>query len=246
LREKLSVKAVAYYSVIAVIAIMLLSVSKTWLIISIGIVAANALIAAGWGVAAVAFVAGSAFFLLQWLKSRRLYRASAPFGNPSMQEEQNQAVIRSEITRLQNQRPKLKRLLSHGLSQMHSIDRKQASLKEILTRNDAAHVGEVASTLDSAEQAVCKNLIRVINRAVLWDPLEASKPGKEQIYEEHVRYMEQILEKNEAILTMCDTMLSEAVSFLGERKGSADEGAAELAAMTETLQSLRAMNGADE
>jgi hypothetical protein len=210
------------------------------------IVAANALLRGGWILLACVFLAGSGVLFAGWRKSRRFELDAAYPVSFALDKEQSPAAIRGELTRLSGSRPKLKDLLALGLSQMDSIDRKQAKLKEILDRNGVTSMSEVISTLDGAEQTLCQNMVRVLNRAILWDPLEANKPGKEAVFEGHRKYMSRILDKNESMLTMCDTLLAETVSYLGEKTSDADDGALGLAAMTEVMRSLRGMTGDGE
>jgi hypothetical protein len=211
-----------------------------------GIVAADVLLLGGRILLVCAFLAGSAAFLIQWRKARQLERSAAYSVKLSLDKEQRPEVIRGEITRLLGVRPRLKESLTLGLAQMDSIDRKQARLREILDRSDTASLNEVVSTLDGAEQTVCRNLVRVLNRAILWDPYEANKPGKEAVFEGHKKYIGRILDKNENVLTMCDTLLAETVSYLGEKTSDADDGALGLMAMTEVMRSLRGMDGGEE
>jgi hypothetical protein len=246
LRKKGLRKAALFYACIAAGAAALRLINRTWLIITVGIVAADALLRGGWALLACAFLTGSGVLFAGWRKSRRLERGAAYSVRFSLDKEQDPAVIRGEITGLLGVRPKLKELLTQGLSQMDSMDRKQAKLKEILDRNSASSLNEVVSTLDGTEQTVCKNLVRVLNRAILWDPYEANKPGKEAIFDEHKKYIGRILDKNESILTMCDTLLAETVSYLGEKTSGADDGALGLAAMTDVMRSLRGMESGDE
>ncbi|MDR1203944.1 MAG: hypothetical protein LBL26_00470 [Peptococcaceae bacterium] len=244
--EKWLRKAGIFYGCVAAGAVILRLIDRTWLIISMGIVTADALLLGGRILLACVFLAGSAVLFTGWRKSWQLERSAAYAVKLSLDKTQSPGVIRGEITRLLGVRPRLKEPLTLGLSQMDSIDRKQAKLKEILDRNDAASLNEVVSTLDEAEQTVCKNLVRVLNRAILWDPYEANKPGKEAVFEGHQRYIGRILDKNESILTMCDTLLAETVSYLGEKTSGADDGALGLVAMTEVMRSLRGMDGGDE
>lgn len=246
MRKKWLRNAVIFYGCVAAGAAALCLADRTWLIITMGIAAANALRTGGWILLACVFLAGSAVLMVRRRKSRQLERIAAYSVKLSLDKKQNPEVIRGEITRLTEVRPRLKEPLALGLSQMDSIDRKQAKLKEILDRNDAAALNEVVSTLDETEQTVCKNLVRVLNRAILWDPYEANKPGKEAVFEGHKKYIARILDKNENILTMCDTLLAETVSYLGEKSADADGGALGLMAMTEVMRSLRGMDGGDE
>jgi hypothetical protein len=125
---------------------------------------------------------------------------------------------------------------------MDSIDRRQDKLREILTRNDADSLEEVVTTLDAAEQTICRNMAKMLNRVILWDQNESSKPGKEAVFAGHEKYIGQILEKNEDILTMCDALLTETVSYLNERASGENDGAYELEAMTKVMRSLRGLN----
>jgi hypothetical protein len=235
-----------FYAGIAVCALILCLINRTWLIITIGIAATDILLTGGKILLACAFLAGVAVSLIRWQKTKGLQQESPQAVVFSLDKQQEPALIRKELTRLISIRPRLKDLLTWGLAQMDSIDRKQAKLKEILDRNQVASMNEVVSTLDGAEQTLCKNLVRVLNRGILWDPHEVNKPGKAAVFEEHKRYIGQILDKNENILTMCDTLLAETVSYLGEKTYDADDGALGLKAMTEVMHSLRGMDSGGE
>jgi hypothetical protein len=244
MRKKILVVAVAFYVIAAAGAIAAGTVSRTQLIIDVGIAAADIIIASGWALAACAFLAGTCIIVSKRRVLRPHVHAQRRKEYP-LNSKIKPADIREEIARLLALRPELKGFLAPGISQMDSIDRKQDKLGEILARNDAGSLEEVAVTLDSAEQALCKNMVKMLNRAILWDHQEADKPGKEAVFESHKKHIGTILGKNEDILTMCDALLSETVGYLNERSSGDNDGAYELEAMTRVMRSLRGLNSDD-
>lgn len=77
---------------------------------------------------------------------------------------------------------------------------------------------------------------------ILWDPLEWNKPGKESIYEGHRAYIGKLLEQGDEILSKCDILLAETVSYLDEKDANVDSGRLHLDVMTQTIQSLRSIS----
>jgi hypothetical protein len=228
----------------ALAALLFAGANRTELIVWMGVRGAGASLAAARAALALAFLAGNA---LLGRGALREARASKPAREVSLNLNvgQNRAMdppaVRQELLRVARERPRLARMLHDGALQLDSMDRKQAKLKEIL-RNSSASAGfarEIPVAVDETEQLICQNLAKVLNRAVLWDPNEAGRQDKAQIYEGHLDYIARHLARNEDALNACDALLAEMLNYMDERGVGGNEGAETLAAMTEALQNLR-------
>jgi hypothetical protein len=238
--------AVAYYIAILMLIVVPRIVGRTRLIISIGVTATDALFLITRVASGLAVAAGLVYHIKGLLKKHKARLAAKKVENLAafpLDKAIDTAAIREELSRQMTERPKLSNILAQVLSQMDSMDRKQAKLNEILVRNNNSTLGEAVSTLDAAEQTLCRNTLKILNRVLLWDTLEADNPGKKALYEEHENYFRKTLATNDKILTMCDTLLVETACYLNERSSGVDDGSVELEAMTSVIRSLRGMTG---
>ena len=189
----------------------------------------------------ILFVAGNVVWGRSLLRKRR--ELAPPEPPPVMELDSSEPAgpeqIRRELHSFRKVRPALQDQIDAAIAQMDSMDRKQAKLRELFRRNRISSLGEVETTIDDVELCMCRNLVKLINRMVLWDPLEWNKPGKEPIYAEHRAYIQKMLAKNDAILSKCDILLVETVSYMDEKDSDMDSGQLHLDVMTETIQSLR-------
>lgn len=224
----------------AVLALLL--TDKNNLIIRLGIVAAQALQKVGWVAAGALFVAGNGVILAKMLGQRKTPTPRQMPIEIFPKDRVDPDYIRQELTRFSQERPALRQQIAEALAQMDSIDRKQAKIGNIFERNQVGSLGEVASTVDDAEHGICLNMVKIINRMILWDPMEWNKPGKEEIYAGHMAYIQKCLSRNEEILSKCDILLSETVSYIDEQNSGSDSKQLHLDVMTETIQSLRQIN----
>ena len=231
-------------AVLVILALLFSMVSRTELIIRIGVAGANAVVAGGWillGLLAVAGNTGCAVLALRRRKQQRL-EASPPLLTLEQKEAADAEKIRAELLKYQKELPALRAEISQALAQMDSMDRKQAKLQEVFARNRVQSLSEVAQTIDETEQGMFRNLTRMINRITIWDPLEADDPARAGIYRGYRGDIQSALARNEELLSMCDKLLGETVSYVDERNENTMDDRLQLQVMTETIQTLRNIN----
>lgn len=237
-----------FNAIVILLAIVLAATDRSNLIVNMGILLANLLMTGGWILVGAAFVVGNIVFLLKVLRERR-NRAIAEARSMPVEVSPKDALdperLRQEFAHFYKQRPALQEQITAAIAQMDSMDRKQAKLKSIFERNHVSSLDEVEVTINDAEQVLCQNMAKLINRIILWDPLEWNKPGKEKIYAEHRAYMLQLLAQGDDILSKCDVLLAETVSYMDEKDAGVDSGRLHLDVMTETIQSLRSIGSVE-
>lgn len=233
--------AIIFNVIIVILAVVLTLIDPDNLIISVGIIFANYILIGGWILLGVLFVLGNLVSFLRWRREKRnqdIAAARAMSIERSSKETLNPKVLREELEHFYKQRPALQEQITAAIAQLDSMDRKQAKLREIFERNHVKTLDEVEATVNDAEQVLCRNMAKLINRIILWDPLEWNKPGKEKIYESHRVYMKKLLDQCEEILSKCDILLAETVSYLDEKDAGLDSDKLHLDVMTETIQLL--------
>ena len=76
----------------------------------------------------------------------------------------------------------------------------------------------------------------VINRALLCDPEEKNTRRQDAVYRQHAQAMQVFLMENEEILNRCETLLTETVQYVEEKKAGRD--GMDLQIMTDVIRSL--------
>lgn len=231
---------------LAVLAVILATLNRSTLIIYFGVAGAGALTVALWAVLGVLAVGLNLFWLRRALKSRKRPAKALDVASFTSNGRIETDALRAELEKYRRERPALEEPLQQAVAQMNSMDRKQEKLKELFERNQVVSLGDVDATLDDTEQAMCGNIAKIVNRAILWDPLEWDKPEKREIYAEHRAYIQQMLAQNDQVLLMCDRLLSETVQYVDEKSTRPDSGQMHLEVMTETVQTLRKLNSHED
>lgn len=219
-------------------------IDKADLVIYFGVVIADIITAAVWIGIALLFLINNIQMILRLICSNRKQplpiELTITYDKAIAPED-----IRKEIARYRRERPALQDCFDHATAQMDSIDRKQAKIKQLFDKNAIGTLNDVIHVVDDAEQAICRNMIKILNRAILWDPMEWNQRGKERIYAQHRAYILQYLERNNQILEKCDILLSETVDYVNEKDSANDNGQLHLDVMTETIQTLKSINNTD-
>ncbi|MDR0886955.1 MAG: hypothetical protein LBN22_11520 [Clostridiales Family XIII bacterium] len=238
--KKLINKLIGFNILIVILAIVgiFLTINEVTLIIYIGVRATAFLVPFVWIVTIGVFLGGN---ISLYVKNRK-YLPQRPKPAPKPIQEDfdytNPNHIRSELNRLLTERPLLQSRLEDCLLQMDNIDRKQAKLDEILKRtSEESSLSEVVSTIDEAEKSLCKNLAKVINRAILWDPIEARKAENQIEYQTYRDYIDKYIALNKSILKQSDVLLFETINYIDEKDNGAS-GEVGLKAMTDAIRSL--------
>jgi hypothetical protein len=216
---------------------------KVALIIALGLKAANLLILCNIIVPAVLFVAGNSFLIV---KNRKQFVREKPKEVTLTSGKEDKVApenIRRDLKALIASNPELAGMLNECFLQMDSIDNKQAKLKDVLARNDFGALREVGNSIDEAEVHICKNLSKIVDRAIMLNSLERESAEKSMIVEENRNRIRGILKANNEILSLCDILLTESINYLDEKNSSGDSGQLNLTAMTEAIQTLRTLNG---
>jgi hypothetical protein len=193
------------------------------------------------------FVAGNAILLI---RNRKLFkRSKQPQPLPPLmtvgEGKHDPGNIRKDLQTLMTVNPEWSALLSEGIAQLDSIDKKQAQLKDVLARNDSGALNEVENAIDEAEVCLSKNLSKVVDRAIMLNSLERVSPEKDAILQENENRMTAILKKNAEVLSLCDILLTESINYLDEKDASVNSGALNLEAMTDAIRTLRTLNGSE-
>ena len=221
------------------------NLNKVSLIVSMGLKAANFFL--GLNVAAIAmlFLLGNFLVIYRGVKKLRKSKPAPPKVTviSDMENKHDPFRIRNDLSALQNGRPEFVRCLMEGITQLDNIDTKEAKLQEIRSRNEAGALKEVADSLQDAEEGICKNLSKIIDRAILIDSLEKDSPHRDSIYSENLNRMRSILDLNAETLTLCDVLLTETINYLDEKNASGGATGEGLMAMTEAIHTLRQMSG---
>ena len=216
--------------------VAVLRLDRTALIIRYGLISADRLILLArvlWGALFIAVHVG----LLLGARRAAAKRAAAPLQlNFAPDQPLEPDAIRAELMRFQAQRPQLAALPEQGASQLDKIRSKKSKMAEILQRNDVALLGQASGALLDAEQTLCRKLVLVINRALLCDPEEKNTRRQDAVYRQHAQAMQVFLMENEEILNRCETLLTETVQYVEEKKAGRD--GMDLQIMTDVIRSL--------
>ena len=216
--------------------VAVLRLNRTALIIRYGLIRADRLILWAWILLGVLFLAAHIWLLISSLAAAKR-RAAAPIPlNFAPDQQLEPTAIRAELARFKVQRPQLAALLDQGESQLDNIRRKKDKMAEILQRNDVALLGQASGALLDAEQTLCRKLVLVLNRALLCDPEEKNTRRRDAVYEEHARAMQVFLLENEEVLNRCETLLTETVQYVEEKKAGRE--GMDLQIMTDVIRSL--------
>jgi flagellar hook-basal body complex protein FliE len=228
---------------IAWVLIFFLAVDKVALIISVGVRAADLILVAAAAATAIVFVGGN---LLIFARNRRVLfppkvkKVVLTSGKDAKISPDN---VRRDLKTLIDSNTGLSSLLSEGIAQMDSIDKKQAKLGEILERNDSGVLKQVADSIDEAEVSLCANLTKIIDRAIMLNSLEQDSSERAAVYSENVNRISQILKANSETLSLCDVLLTESINYLDDKNESGGGGDISLEAMTTAIKTIRTMNG---
>jgi hypothetical protein len=214
----------------------LLRIDRTEWIIRMGILQADRQITVSWIVWIALAVLLNLVLLLTWIKRRKRVMAEPIKLTFSPDKVQNPSEMQKELTRFITERPQLEPLLQQGLDQLENIARKKEKMSEILDRNEVSLLSEASNALGDAEQTLCRKLILVLNRALLCDPEEENIRRKQDVYAEHVRYIQTFLSENEDVLNRCEKLLAETVRYVEEKKAGGEE--LDLQIMTDVIHSL--------
>lgn len=216
--------------------IWLLTLSRTEMIIRYGIRSADTLHVVYWVVWGLLAVGLNALYMIGARRAKRL-RDAAPIRLTFSQDKAlSPAEIRAELTRYIGERPQLAPLLTQGLAQLDNIDRQQARMAELIERNELTLLSQAQEALTSAEQTLCRKLALVLNRALLCDPQETNARRREAVFAEHARAIQVFLTENEDVLNRCETLLTETVRYVEEKKAGRET--MDLQVMTDVIRSL--------
>lgn len=214
----------------------LLTLKREDLIIRFGIRSADVLLPLAWAGWAVAAAGLNALYLLHLRRAKKRRDASPIKLTFAADKALDPAELRRELTRFEQERPQLATLLQQGLDQLDNIDRKKEKMHELLQRNELSLLSQASGALDSAQQTLCRKLVLVLNRALLYDPQEENARRREAVYQEHARAMQVFLTENEDVLNRCETLLTETVRFVEEKKAGRET--MDLQIMTDVIRSL--------
>jgi uncharacterized membrane protein len=224
------------------------SQNKTGLIVMYGIRTANTMVTAIIVIAVIALVLS---FLMFFNAYRKKYRPAPkarvkPEPEADVVDINNEEYIRGKLTHFADVRPRLRDELAECLSQMDSINEKQASLNEIRRRSNAGCLQLVEDSLDVAERSIWNNLQAVINIAEIWDPKEAGDPEWGNIYEKRRKSVRAYIKLNNDLLREGAILLTDGTTLANDKTQSSEGAKRELEASIETIAKLRDMSGTME
>ena len=216
--------------------IAVLSIDRTAFIIRFGLVAADQLILLAWVLLGALFLLLHAGLLISSVRAAKRSAATPRQFTFAPDQTLSPEEMRAELTRFQTLRPQLADLLAQGKHQLENIERKKLKMGELIQRNDVALLGQASAALLDAEQTLCRKLVLVLNRALLCDPEERNARRREAVYQEHERAMQVFLNENEEVLNRCETLLTETVRYVEEKKAGRET--MDLQIMTNVIRSL--------
>jgi flagellar hook-basal body complex protein FliE len=223
--------------------VFFLAVDNVALIIDFGVKAAKWIMTGAAVVPAIAFICGNALLVgrnrkvLFPPKEKKLVLTA---GKDAKGSPEN---VRRDLRALMGGNSELGALLGEGITQMDSIDKKQAKLSDILGRNDNGVLKQVADSIDEAEVSLCANLTKIIDRAIMLNSLEKDSSERAAVYAENMSRISKILEANRETLSLCDVLLTESINYLDDKNETGSGGDLSLEAMTTAIKTIRKMNG---
>jgi hypothetical protein len=194
---------------------------------------------AGWGVLAV-FI--NFLILRGWARTIRRPKKSIPSMVLDERELTDIDKVADQIFRIRQEKPQLKDIFAQCMNQVDIAKEKQAHIRTVFTHT-RSKMDDVVATIDEAVQAICSNFNKIIKRAILWTPEDASRAIRTGGEDLHRKYMQLHLNKNEEILDMCSKLISETLSYIEETESGSDSSVS-LESTTSMIRTLRAMSGA--
>jgi hypothetical protein len=218
------------------------TVFRNDLIIMLGIIVANMVTVASAVLALLAFGAALAQLVLGLLRKSRdqakLRAAAIPnYASLSEAERNDPAVITRELQNIRLSRPTLDGEIAAALDCLQQADNKQARIHELQKLNPNRNLDQVVRTIDDAELAIAKNTTKILNMLTIWDPREALRPEKAQIYNMNREYIHTNLQKNRQITDQADMLLHTVVKFVCS-SGKEDSMLANIDSLNQALASL--------
>ncbi len=195
-----------------------LALDRVQMIIKFGVKATDSLIMTKWITWIAMALIANTLLLIGYRKLKKKQQVLKVKFNLSPEVKHDPEKVRQEILSFQRMRPKLNDLLERGIDQLDNIARKQDRMTEILERNQVKIFSLAQDSLKTAEQAICKKLLLVLNRALLCDPEEENLERKRRVYEENCQQMTAFLHENEDILNQCEVLLTKVVIYVEEQK----------------------------
>lgn len=235
MKKKITIRSLVSAGSLILLLVSLL-IDKTFLIINMGIQAARI---TGWavsGLLGIIFLLNTISLLRVIMKNQKPAKPAAPL-RVEKEEDYDEDAIKQEVLKLLKLRPNLQGELRQACEQMDSINRKQAKIKEIFTRNKM-DIDEVEETIAIAEKSLLHNVVKIINRADLWDTEECNRAEKADIYKEHRTQIQNRLKQNEEILINCDELLSATMIYMETKNKDSASGQLHLETMTEAIKKL--------
>lgn len=236
-----------YNALLLVAVIVFLNLNEANMVIYLGVKTKESLYALFPVLMAVLFLGGNGLMLIRAAMKRKRERVGTVsealvFSSEILSTE----GIRKELEKNRRIHPVLASYVKKIREQMDSMDRKQEKIQYIIRCNQMETLRDVESALDDAEQGLCRNIVKILNRMILWDSAEYNQAGKEEIYKRHQAYIKKFIDVNEGILYQCDNLLTETVNYVNEKDAAARDGGFRLDVMTQTIQALRALNTSEQ
>jgi hypothetical protein len=238
----LSVICLALAVVLAALGMLFSSALRFDLIIALGIVAADSTTTACFAGAALLAVAGVALIVIQLsrrMRARSNQQAAFVPSYASLSDDQRRdpAVILRELQYIRPARPTLDAEIAAAIDCLNQADSKQAKIHELQQMNPSRNLDQVVRTIDDAELAIAANTTKILNMLTIWDPAEATRPEKAQIYSMNREYIHTNLQKNRQITDQADMLLHTVVKYIGS-SGSEDAMSDKIDSLNKALASL--------
>jgi hypothetical protein len=235
-------RLIAFNAVALIGLVFLLLIDKDEMLIQYGTHGARTmtvLLWAGWGVLVVFFN----FLILRGLaRSMRRPKKSIPSMVLDEKELTDIDKVADQIFRIRQEKPQLKDIFAQCMNQVDIAKEKQAAIRTVFTHTKSK-MDDVVATIDDAVLAMCSNFNKILKRAILWTPEDASRSIRSGSDDIHRKYMQLHLNKNEEILDMCSKLISETLSYI-EESDSGTDSSVSLESTTSMIRTLRAMSGA--
>ncbi|MDR0500527.1 MAG: hypothetical protein LBG97_04695 [Coriobacteriales bacterium] len=227
--------------VAAILGVMIGLVFRTELIIELGIVVTEMLsiafyISGGiFGIAGIGFLVRAGMLIAS--EAKKLPAPVPAFSSLSDEQRDDPAFILRELIAIQPQKPNLQGEIADAINCLQQADSKQSRIHELQQLNPRRNLDQVVKTIDDAEIAIAKNSTKILNMLTIWDPNEALRPDKAQIYGMNRDYIHTNLQRNRHILDQIDLLLHNIVKYV-DSSGAEDSMSANIESLNEALVGL--------
>ena len=130
--------------------------------------------------------------------------------------------IRRRLDKLKKQRPDLNEALTACESQLDTMDKRKAKLKDLLDLNEAEYLRTTQGLLDEVEQYMCKNFRKVINRGIVSDLEDDQVFAQDDKYSTYHELIEAVITSNQTELDNTKKFLADLADLVSEQNDNSE------------------------